>query len=739
MEKSRKIIMTVLFTIVFASACGKDNGDIITTNESTMGRYVEQEIKEAGEDTPKYSQLIMGENGLYIVSKEGADLMSLDQGESFERNYKLPKWAPSYRSTILNVSITPQWDRLVSQCTEEGFSQYIALSSGDRLTLAEVPTDSICYSFYGNDGYFYIIKDTKVCRIEPQTGESTFLFEIQGIATYGASDGDNLYIASYEGIYIYDLKKQELKNQDKVLNKILTGSLITSIDGSNILIYPGEEKGELYLLTKKGLYRHVLYEKNAELIIDGSICGISDFDNKFTGMVKLKVEEENIFLILYSDGSLKKYTYDPGIASVPENMLRIYGMYVDPYVMQAITAFKGEHPEVYVKFEVGVTGEDGITVNDALKNLSTQIAAGKGPDILLMDYLPYDSYVEKGVLMDLNQLLKDSEETYFPNIIDAVKEGEHLYMVPATIGIPLLGGAEGEIENLTTLTRLADAVEAKRKEQMEGAIFKFYEVQELLRILSQSSQGAWIREDETLDREAITEYLTQAKRIYDCQMEGWAWDGWYRGGGGYGESVLIEKYNTLGFYSTAITAMDYEHQPYYADVLNGNMGYLAFLFANLNFKNNTYIMMPGLEKNVFLPSTLLAINDASNMKEEASTFVTFIMSKRFQEKTELGGFPTNIEAYYAKLQNPEPGRTCYSYWKIPNADGIEEEVKVYWPTSKEFKKLTSMIESVNKASYCDNRIYETVMEIGEKALTGEITVERAVEDIEKKMQLYLAE
>lgn len=42
-----------------------------------------------------------------------------------------------------------------------------------------------------------------------------------------------------------------------------------------------------------------------------------------------------------------------------------------------------------------MTDDNGVTLEDALKTLSTDILAGNGPDVLILDGMPVDSYVEK--------------------------------------------------------------------------------------------------------------------------------------------------------------------------------------------------------------------------------------------------------------------------------------------------------------------------------------------------------
>ena len=46
---------------------------------------------------------------------------------------------------------------------------------------------------------------------------------------------------------------------------------------------------------------------------------------------------------------------------------------------------------VYVRYEVGMDGEDGVTKEDAIRKLNTRILAGDGPDVIILDGLPVDS------------------------------------------------------------------------------------------------------------------------------------------------------------------------------------------------------------------------------------------------------------------------------------------------------------------------------------------------------------
>lgn len=57
--------------------------------------------------------------------------------------------------------------------------------------------------------------------------------------------------------------------------------------------------------------------------------------------------------------------------------------------------FQRQNPDVHVVYDVALTGADAVTASDALRTLANELLAGKGPDLLVLDGMPIDSYVEK--------------------------------------------------------------------------------------------------------------------------------------------------------------------------------------------------------------------------------------------------------------------------------------------------------------------------------------------------------
>lgn len=186
-----------------------------------------------------------------------------------------------------------------------------------------------------------------------------------------------------------------MAEQDPVLNEFIKPWLGQYGDMHSrpyLLYMPQTQEEGIYVLTDKGLYHHTLYGSTVEQLIDGSLCSMSDPLKSFVNMVQLG----DAFWVLYSGGHLKQYVFDPTVSAVPENILRVWGLYEDNDIKRAVSAFGQAHPDIYITYEHPLGEDTGMTREDAMKVLSTELATGNGPDVLVLDELPYDTYVERG-------------------------------------------------------------------------------------------------------------------------------------------------------------------------------------------------------------------------------------------------------------------------------------------------------------------------------------------------------
>ena len=140
-----------------------------------------------------------------------------------------------------------------------------------------------------------------------------------------------------------------------------------------------------------------------------------------------------------------KYTYD---SNAPEPVtLSVYSLYESDNIRTLIREFRKVHPEISVQYEIGYKEGSSLTIDDALKNIATEMAAGTAADILVMDDIPYRSYKAKGALMDLTSLregMADSE--YYTNVLDGFTGEDGIYTIPMAFAVPILAGKSEDIE-----------------------------------------------------------------------------------------------------------------------------------------------------------------------------------------------------------------------------------------------------------------------------------------------------
>lgn len=726
--------------------------------EVEMGRYVETAMEIPGEGM-EYLGLAQEGGDIRLISGAGIDALWPDSEEGFSAldSEDMPAGAVSlHRRSPYRLAGSASGARAYAEYAgsgEEGFMKNFVLTDAGQ-TIGLESLDGHYVKYFYSDGWFYLfdwIREKEkgmYYRVDPATGEMELLLESPYDAYDIVSDGKWLYLAGSSGVQIFDLEKGALApEQDQVLSDFVAGKFIYS-ETAPFLLYPYQDG--VYLLTHQGMYWHALYSETVEMVIDGGYCSMGTAGKSFTGLALLETEGEPEFLVLYDGREMMRYSYDAAIPTAPD-ALRVYSVYEDSQVSKAVSAFRVQHPDMPVVYEVGMNAHYGATVDDVLKNLATEIAAGNGPDILVMDDIPFDSYVEKGALMSLSDLREGmTEENYFVNVIDAFSRNEKLYAIPMTFAVPVLGGAPDLLEGVESLSDLADLLERERGKSQADYVFCTWDAESTLRLLAQSSQGAWIQ-DGTLDRDAVEEFLTQAKRIYDVQFsvreepasygpEGLMFshylitpDIWI---GDYSQYPLARRFDSDGLYCMLDKAKwKMEGASLYAGFMSGGEMDCVMALGIQKKHGDTYVRMPGQQYGTCLASSLLAINGGTEREEACRQFLEYAVSCEFQSNDSLNGTPISREAYFAKQQ---VGRYHCSLGVVTDM-GMSESYDIAYPDAEGYERLTGLLDGVTGVNLCDTVVYETVVEYGGEALLGEIGIPEAVDAIEKRVKIYLAE
>ena len=147
--------------------------------------------------------------------------------------------------------------------------------------------------------------------------------------------------------------------------------------------------------------------------------------------------------------------------------------------------------------------------------------AGKGPDVIFLDGMPVQNYLQKGLLTEIGDLVKEVEDSdgLFENILSAYKTDEGYYAVPTRFVLPILDADKESLSSVHDLASLADAVDKLRKEHPDQkSVTGLTDAASLLKALYPANSPAWFQTDGTLKQDALSEFLQQAKRIFDTNL-----------------------------------------------------------------------------------------------------------------------------------------------------------------------------------------------------------------------------
>ena len=740
-----------------------DQGGANDSAPVAMGRYVENVTDLSDRISGFRSSLFRLADGTLIITDSSMPiLVSKDNGETWEEE-KSEWWnrlnaddhsimgsaIGTDNTTVVIYNDKDEDGEYTQNCLlikPDGTEIPVEHSSGAEqlypMAAAVAENGRAFISVLGNDN-LYEIKEDGSCEVflTVQNGRPQ-LMQFQG----------NLLImdgSTYNAPLLYDIEKGEYV-EDEALESFVKedykgGNKFNTDNGYEMLFFPGE-KDILYIAGEKGLHRHVIGGSAMEQVIDGNL---STFGNPAHRILSVVLLENNEFLALFDDSRLIRFTYDPDMPTVPNERLKVYSLKENSTVQQAISLYQMANPEVLVQYEVGMGQDNSITREDALKSLNTKIMAGEGPDVLILDSMPIASYIEKGLLADMTSMLTglNGEEELFGNIVNAMKMGNGIYTMPCEIEIPVISAKEKYLSGMKDLKGIADTTEMLRKENPEKNLISICSERGVLRFFGMVCVPAWTGADGSLNKEAVTEFLTQAKRIYDAQMDGLPdkiTDSYKRGNESWMQYAGETREDSI-YFRGGTNALEYVggREQFLKGTVNGLWSYCDLISANkvAGFEDCEWSVMNGQSSNVFCAKTLLGINAASPYTAQAEDFIKLCFGRENQINL-FYGLPVN-KAALAEIciANPadigENGE--YGYIGSSNEDGEYLEYVSYWPDESQVERLRKCVETADTAYIEDVVIESVVYEEGVIYLQGSESLEEAVDNIYKKVAIYMAE
>ncbi len=764
----KKIIcLLIVITMLLMAGCGKQDGagsakgDNRADNDgkqTVMGRYVEAERELPEQLEEAIGIWKMSDGKLAMIGSQGEILVSEDNGASWESNDRQWIREKAANSYIMDVKMSQKGvvgiiyaenSEAESTASESAFSyalKCVLLLPDDSVIPVDFPHEAEGenidrFWISGTERYFVSTGEGSIYEVR-EDGSSELYLVTEGSPQMIQFQGSLMIIDGYDfkNPLFYDMEKETFV-EDKVLAEFVQENYadrgFNGAGWQNLCLFPGEED-VIYLAGKKGLHRHVIGGAVIEQVIDGRLSRLGNPQYGMMGMVLLGTGE---FLAVSDNGKLINFAYDPDKEAMPQEKLKVYSLEKSVDLQAAVSFYQIQNPDVYVEYEVGMEAGGSVTKEDAVKKLNTQIMSGEGPDILMLDGLPMDSYIEKGMLSDLRGLVEHVGKEVFENLLYAFEKEERIYVIPGQVRFPVLVGKESDVSKMKRITDIADGMERMRGNVPGKDLVGLCSEKAIMKICAVMCAQDWKKEDGEIDRKAIASFLTQAKRIYEAQMSGIEEKSVER---------LREASESHEQYAGEKWMYDLSSYGFYMDYVSGDTnayigvsasphGYieLASISKAKGFEDTVLVPMEGAKGGVFIPETVLGINAATKKKELAEDFLRTFLSK--ENQCNLSGYAINREALEEALvlkgeENGEYGKVCILY-----EDGRELSLDFFPPTEDEMIALQGWMETA-KMPYIEDMIFEEcVFEEGSQFILGQRGIEETLDAIERQLAIYMTE
>lgn len=639
---------------------------------------------------------------------------------------------------------------------------------------------------FSPEGELYAASADRMYRIDVESGETDGLFATsRQVKSIVFADGVML-AADGEKAYFYDLTEERLLDGSGVLDEFLkshsTSGLVMAVSdrGSNVKLMEdnaedgagaavggkadisgtnaGDDSGNahiLYMACRTGLYRYILGGSVIEQIADGQMTALGDTQRD---PLALQVLDNGEFRVLFGGNYMVEMYYDETLPARPSRELTVYSLEESGWIRYAGQLFQKEHPDVLVRYETGMDGDNAFSKEDALKNLNTRLLAGEAPDVIMLDDMDIEQYADKGVLKELDGILQPylDDGILYRNIVEGMRmtDKEKIYCVPMMVYLPLWLGEEMYLDGEESLEDIVAGMELARQKHPEGPILYTPYPKDVLLQTMPVCLPAWTGEDGSLDVEKLTAYYQAVRRMWEIDCAGFddagreTWQKnnmeWYAPENmdmadiGFNFQYAVqqnfgETWLQLGFLMTPQVGMTGIH------VTKANM---AADWQEKELEDAVaYDAYTGQADNVYWARTIVGLCEQGKEPELAEAYMNLLLSDSMMRKWWLDK-PRNHSGLTIRkdslgdildIDNIEFGQTMG--FKDPT--GVNHPN--FWPTEEEKQWLYQMMEDASCCYRPGTMLEECAMETGIRVLEGELTPEEGAKEVERKMAIAMEE
>ena len=559
---------------------------------------------------------------------------------------------------------------------------------GDRIIV------SLSDPTYANMSYMYI-ENGQIMPIENSDAMNTYISDVIG------GSGDRIYFKQGMGVWYYDMATSEIGEELNFLN-----SDIDYLNMSNLIML---EDGKMLMASNNW----------------DEISSTTEF-NILTRVPEEELKEEVIVTV----GSI----------------------WADYNLIEAIMAYNKQSNGVRISLKTYEAYNSTENEDGAQTQMNNEIIAGTLPDVICLDSsLPVQSYFKKGVFIDLNKYLDDSEKginraDYLDNILRAGETDGKLYSLITTYFISTLAAKTKYVGDKSgwTFEKMIETIN-NMPEGMEAffGIGREYILDSFLSS-SMSSLVNWDTGSTKFDSKEFSDFITYLakcpeKGIYEDLYEGMP-------EGEYDEEAEreVEEKMQLRFWNDTCL---------FSDASFGSFDSVQYVYNNFASKDITFIGYPTSDENgngaVIVPAREMAISSKSKVKDQAWDFLKYLLD----EEDNMWQFSLNrkhideMEEYALnEMNDPEIIGTFFEPdYEWMKEMGYSEDYINFSKNSniKLDKEMTGvvrdLVENASVIQRSDPELFDLIKEELSAFFAGTKTAEDTVRVIAGRAKTYIGE
>lgn len=724
-------LLMIIVLLLSCCACGKD--DPAATGAAGKGRYMEAKVTLPLPEGAADQQLI----GMYATENTVEYFTTFGEGdENSWNNYY-------YRHTVNGENVTTKSMDWLNDCAPQGGNQLMLTRGGDALyftfndynaegksqnhifvshddgksgteltgsgvsslgmIVSIAPLDDGRMAVQDMDGSIMLLDESG--NLESELGAGAYN---GGITAYG---NKLAYLeASGKAVCLYDVNSGESAQWPIEI----TG------DGTAQMIF--SQNGTLFFACPSGLYSHAPDGTLWERFVDGDTSNLG-LPGYYLNGLALEDGERPVLYVSDYDANVYRYAYNPEAYQTADIELDVFSLNENYMVRQAVVSFNRSRSDVKVNYTVASALAGGGTAEDYIKALNTELLAGTGPDVIILDGLPVDSYIEKGVLAQIGSVV-DGAQAMLPNVRKAYETDGALYAIPLGLTLPVVLAKE-DSSAFASLDTLADAAEAASGMALLSPVGYSYET--LPKMLLENYGDALNSGDPASVRAFLTDAGRLARAIGSSDNLGEGIDVLFGMSEAETREMLLEnlfypqlRAFVLGEASAAVLELkslaDYDSMT---------------AAATVEQHGGTLLNIGGK----FNAVGLAGLNKASENIETAEQFLQMLLSLDAQMVDVFNSdcFPVNLDALNEMFATENHA--------ISSGTIIDEshEVTAEWPSPAMRAEFRRLVEGANTPNSSDEALTAMLLPEITAYLSGGTTLDEAVEKINSVLSTYLSE